>query len=134
MNWERKGLWTSYPGNDISRIEGSASASQRDLEYVEEPRVVQSGSWKDNANKLGTNDFRSTKGNIIRASLTNYKNREGTVRSDGTQSARAWVDGENIRFLIAGMNGPGSCGFFTGPRPEFTAGDHLMGDFVFHLK
>lgn len=134
LSWERKGLWTVYPGFDISKLEGYTRANPHEMRYVEEPRVIQSGLWKDNANKLGTNDFRSTKGNIIRASLINDKNREVTVRSDGTQSARAWVDGEKIRFLIAGLNGPGSCGFFTGPRPEFSKGDHLKGNFVFFIK
>jgi len=35
---------------------------------------------------------------------------------------------------VAGMNGPGSCGFFTGPRPEFTKGDHLKGRFTIYIQ
>ncbi len=134
LTWERIGLWTTYPENDINRLKGSAKALPRNLKYVEAPREVPTGEWKDNANKLGTNDFRSTKDHFLSASLRNEKNNEIEVQSDGSQSARSWVDGENIRFLVAGMNGPGSCPFFTGPRPEFKKGDHLKGAFILNLK
>jgi hypothetical protein len=56
------------------------------------------------------------------------------VVSDGSQSARAWIDGENSRFVVAGLNGPGSCHFFTGPRPEFKKGEHLKGEFILSVK
>lgn len=134
LTWHRIGLWTTYPDYDINRLKGSAKALPRNTKYVEAPREVPSGQWKDNANKLGTNDFKSTKDHILRASLKNDKNIELIVKSDGSQSARSWVDGEKIRFLIAGMNGPGSCGFFTGPRPEFTKGDHLTGKFTLCIQ
>ena len=134
LSWERKGLWTVYPEYDINRLKGSAKALPRDLKYVEVPREVPIGEWKDNANKLGTNDFKSTKGNIIRASLKNDNNIEVIVKADGSQSARSWIDGQKIRFLIAGLNGPGSCGFFIGPRPEFKKGDHLKGKFILGIQ
>ena len=134
LSWQRKGLWTVYPDYDINRLQGSARANPRNLKYVEVPREIPSVMWKESANKLGTNDFRSTKDNIVRASLTNNKNKEVTVKADGHQSARTWVDGEKIRFLIAGLNGPGSCGFFTGPRPEFTKGDHFRGKFILEIR
>jgi hypothetical protein len=130
LTWKRKGLWSIYPDNDINRLEGFTKAGPREMKYVEIPREIPSGLWKESANKLGTNDFRSTKDNILRASLKNDKNIELTAESDGSQSVRAWIDGDKIRFLVAGMNGPGSCGFFTGPRPEFYKGDHLKGRFT----
>ena len=134
LTWKRKGLWSIYPDYDINRLEGFAKAGPQELKYVEIPREVPSGLWKECANKLGTNDFRSTKDNILRASLKNDNNIELRVESDGSQSARAWVDGDKTRFLVAGMNGPGSCGFFTGPRPEFNKGDHLKGRFTIFIQ
>ena len=134
LTWNRKGLWSIYPEYDINRLEGFAKAGPREMKYVEIPREIPSGLWKEGANKLGTNDFRSTKDNILRASLKNDKNVELIAESDGSQSARAWVDGDKIRFLVAGMNGPGSCGFFTGPRPEFNKGDHLKGRFTIYIQ
>lgn len=133
LTWKRRGLWTTYPEYDINRLQGSAKALPRDLKYVEAPREVPTGEWKDNANKLGTNDFKSTKDHFLCVSLKNDKNIEIEVQSDGSQSARSWVDGDNIRFLIAGMNAPGSCTFFTGPRPEYKKGAHLKGTFILKI-
>lgn len=132
--WKRKGLWSVYPDYDINRLKGIADANPRELKYVEMPREIPSLLWKEGANMLGTNDFRSTKDNFLKASLKNDKSIELTAESDGSQSFRAWVDGDNIRFLVAGMNGPGSCGFFTGPRPEFKKGEHLKGKFKLHIQ
>jgi len=134
LSWKRKGLWSVYPDFDINRLEGSATASPRDLKYVEMPREIPSVLWKESANRLGSNDFRSTKDNIVRVSLKSDNNIELKAGSDGSQSARAWGDGDKIRFLVAGMNGPGSCGFFTGPRPEFSKGEHLKGKFTLNIK
>jgi beta-galactosidase len=134
LTWKRIGLWTTYPEYDINRLQGSAKALPRDLKYVEAPREIPSGEWKDNSNRLGSNDFKSTKDHFLRISLKNEKNIEIEAQSDGSQSARAWVDGENIRFLVAGMNGPGSCPFFTGPRPEYKKGEHLKGSFILKIK
>lgn len=134
LSWKRKGLWSVYPGYDINRLEGSTYASPRELKYVEMPREIPSAIWTESANLLGTNDFRSTKDNILRASLTNDNNIELTAESDGSQSARTWVEGNKICLLVAGMNGPGSCGFFTGPRPEFNKGDHLKGRFTIFIQ
>ncbi len=134
LSWERKGLWTVYPENDINRLKGFAKALPRDMKYVEVPREVPSGEWKDNSNKLGTNDFRSTKDHILQASIINRNKQEFMVESDGSQSARAWIDGDKSRFLVAGLNGPGSCHFFTGPRPEFKKGEHLQGEFILIVK
>jgi len=134
LSWERKGLWTIYSDYDINRLKGSAKALPRDLKYVVTPREVPTGEWKDNTNKLGTNDFKSTKANIIWASLKNDNNTEVMVEADGSQSVRSWIDGEKTRFLITGLNGPGSCVFFTGPRPEQRKGDHLKGKFNLDIK
>ncbi len=134
LSWERKGLWSVYPEWDINRLKGFAKALPRDMKYVEVPREVPSGAWKDNANRMGTNDFRSTKDHFLRVSLKNAKDHEVLVNSDGAQSARAWVDGDRTRFIVAGLNGPGSCHFFTGPRPEFKKGEHLKGEFLLSVK
>ncbi len=134
LEWERTGLWSVYPAYDINRLKGKAKANPRPLKYVEAAREIPSGEWKDDANKLGANDFKSTKDNIRSASLSNGKGNRVGIKSDGTQSARAWVDGNKTRFLVAGLNGPGSCGFFTGPRPQFKKGEQLKGEFTLEIK
>ena len=93
-------------------------------------QTSQANSEQNNSNRLGTNDFRSTKDHILKASLKNDNGQEIRVQSDGSQNIRTWVDGKQIRLLVAGLNGPGSCRFFTGPRPEFKKGEHLKGGFT----
>ena len=134
LSWEREGLWTVYPAYDINRLSGFTQALPYDLKYVETPREIPVGEWKDHANKLGTNDFKGTKDHILRASLKNDHNNEIIVQSDGSQSTRSWIDGNHTRFLVAGMNGPGSSSFFTGPRPEFEKGTHLKGKFILDIQ
>jgi len=134
LSWERKGLWTVYPDYDPNRLTGTTKANARNLKYVEEPLEIPSGAWKESANKLGCNDFKGTKENIRWAELKTAGGKALKVSCDGKQHARAWVDGDNIRFLVAGLNGPGSCYFFTGPRPEFAEGSHLNGNFKLEIK
>jgi beta-galactosidase len=127
LTWKRQGLWSLYPDDDPGRLQGTAKAHPRMSRFVEEPRRVPTWEWKENANSLGSNDFRGTKEHILLASLTGSGGRVFCVASDGTQGARAWVEGERVRFLVAGVNGPGSCTFFTGPRPGFPKGSHIRG-------
>ncbi len=133
IGWKRKGLWTVYPEYDPGRLEGTARAKPRVSRFVEEPRRVPNQEWKEDANALGSCDFRGTKDHILRASLTGRRGEEFVVTSDGSQSARAWVDRGAVRFLVAGLNGPGSCTFFTGPRPEFPKGSHMRGAFTIEI-
>jgi len=134
LSWKRTGLWTVYPDYDPNRLEGTTKANPRNLKYVEEPLEVPDYPWKESANKLGCNDFKGTKENIVWATLRNAEGTVFKVSSDGSQNARAWVDGNQIRLLVAGLNGPGSCYFFTGPRPEFKKGEHLSGKFTLEIK
>ena len=115
-------------------MKGFAKALPRDLKYVEIPREVPVGEWKDSANKFGTNDFKSTKDHILQASLKNDHNNEIIVQSDGSQSTRSWIEDDQTCFLVAGMNGPGSGSFFTGSRPEFEKGTHLKGKFILTIR
>lgn len=134
LEWQRKGLWTIYPEYDINRLAGRAKANSRALKYVEAPRETPSGEWKDDANRLGSCDFRSTKDHFYKVALMNDSKHGIVVHSDGTQSARAWVEEDEVYFLVAGLNGPGSCGFFTGPRPRFKKGEHFKGEFELTVK
>ena len=134
LSWTRKGLWSVYPPYDPGRLQGNARANPRSGRFIEIPRVAPQGDWKESANALGSNDFRGTKDGILVASLGDGGRHALTVTSDGSQSARSWVEAETVRFFVAGLNGPGSCPFFTGPRPEFPAGSHLRGKFTLYIK
>lgn len=101
LSWERKALWTVYPDNYIGRASGRAKAF-RGNKWPEIKRHAEPPwPWLLDSNALGTNDFRSTKRNIIWASLKDTKEYGILVRSDGRQSTRSYVDGDRIRLLVA---------------------------------
>lgn len=102
LTWSRKGLWTSYPNDHIGRPNGMTLASYPETfdNYLREQRIPQHAYAKD-GNQYGCNDFRSTKHNIINASLTNRLGDELLVESNGRQHIRCWINGDHISFLLA---------------------------------
>nr|WP_199077483.1 glycoside hydrolase family 2 TIM barrel-domain containing protein [Pedobacter sp. ASV19] len=116
LNWKRKAEFTVYPANDIARPEGTAMLNAKPMNAVEEWGVVQKGDWKDDANDLGSNDFRSTKRYIKNASLKNPDGDGITVLSDGTQASRSWLQDGNINWLIADYCNNGSEPFYGSPH------------------
>ncbi|WP_316837931.1 glycoside hydrolase family 2 protein [Pedobacter nutrimenti] len=116
LNWKRKAEFTVYPANDIARPEGTAVLNAKSMNAVEEWGVVQKGDWKDDANDLGSNDFRSTKRYIKKASLKNANGDDITVLSDGTQASRSWLQDGNINWLIADYCNNGSEPFYGSPH------------------
>ncbi|MDR2980930.1 MAG: hypothetical protein LBV12_01640 [Puniceicoccales bacterium] len=133
LSWSGKGTWTTAPADSIGRATGTAKANPVVRNVVEEMGKDLSGtSWAQDANALGTNDFRSTKAHIYNASLSN-----GTtafvIGSDGTACTRAWVDGDSVKFLVAGFNTGGTDGFFqthySKERRPLKAGNKIEGSF-----
>lgn len=137
LSWKRKGDFSSYPSNDIARTEGSAMLHAKHAEAVEPWRVVPMTDWKDDANELGSNDFRSTKQNIYTVSLKDKDDNGIEVIAGTTQSSRSWLQDEAIQLLIADYNNNGSEPFYGSP---FTNGrisiknKTLKGKIVFRIK
>jgi hypothetical protein len=63
--------------------------------------------------ELGTNDFRATRLNIRRVSLRDADGFGVQIDSDGTQHARAYVDGDRVRLLLAKFCTAGDDHFFS---------------------
>ena len=99
--WRRKGMWSVYPSDHISRPVGSAPLYYQGLPRQVNPRVRPSWSWNMDFNELGSNDFRATRRNIWYAGLANASGDTITVRSNGEQHWRSWLDNKKIRFLVA---------------------------------
>lgn len=114
LQWYRKGLWSYYPENHIGRTIGNAVPFDNKAFYLESFEQQPDNDWCFDANKLGTNDFRSTRENIYWAALTNDKGAGITVISDGKHAFRSFVDGENISFLVADYSTGGGDLFFSG--------------------
>ena len=101
LKWQRNALWTLYPEDHIGRAEGHAKAFRNagwpDIRTHTEPPWP----WSLDSNALGTNDFRSTKRNIIWASLKDANDYGILIRSNGRQSTRSYAEGDRIRLLVA---------------------------------
>ena len=114
LKWYRKGLWSYYPENHIGRISGSAVPFDKRAFYLESIGEKPENEWRFDANKLGTNDFRSTRENIYWAALTNDNGIGLTVVSNGRQSFRSFADEKAISFLVADYSTGGGDLFFSG--------------------
>lgn len=138
LSWRREGEFSVYPDYDIARTEGTAMLRANDLCEVEAWGIIPEGSWKEDANKLGSVDFRSTKTRIRKGSLTDKDGNGITVYGNGKQAWRSWLQDECINLLIADYSNTGSERFYGTP---FTTGritvkekDVLKGEIEFELK
>jgi hypothetical protein len=113
LTWNRNAIWTTYPDDHIGRPAGSAKAFVgTEISASAGPRIAPDWPWSHDCNKMGTNDFRGTKQNIYWASLTASDESGLLIRSDGTQSTRAWVENDRIRLLVADYINAGAERFF----------------------
>jgi len=121
LRWSRRGLWSVYPDNHIGRLLGTAKAltEGRGFQF----RVQPAWDWKDDQNELGSNDFRSTKSELMWAALTSDKGYGLLVTSAGKQAARSFVDKDRIGWLIADFNTGGGDLFFA---PHHKADDRPL--------
>jgi hypothetical protein len=132
LGWSRRGQWSWYPENHIGRPLGTAKALSSD--HVPVYRQAPAWDWKDDQTKLGSNDFRSTKANLLWAVLSRPEGDGLMLTSDGRQACRAFLDGDRIGWLVSDFTTGGGDIFFAphhkmDDRP-LAAGDAIRGSFV----
>lgn len=109
LSWKRKGLWNVYPENHIGRNEGSAKLSYgHSLSGKAGPSVKPEWGYNQDQTAFGSNDFRSTKRNILHASLQRENSSGIKVLSDGLQHLRCWNLDNKIHLLVAEFDNPGT--------------------------
>ncbi|MEC3907885.1 glycoside hydrolase family 2 TIM barrel-domain containing protein [Tamlana sp. 2201CG12-4] len=116
LSWKRKGDFSSYPQDHIGRNQGTAKLNAKVTTGVEPWREQPNHAWKDDANELGSNDFKSTKRNIYQASLTADNGTKITVLSNTKQGSRTWLQEEHINWLISDYSNNGSEPFYDTPH------------------
>jgi len=134
--WERSAQWTVYPPDHIGRSVGGARAHP-----VPRSLSVRSRNpglaWSRDANELGTNDFRSTKSNVVSASLLSPGGSGVRISGEGTRAVRAFLDSARVGVLVAGFNTGGGESFFAPhyekERRPLKRGDALSDRFVLTL-
>lgn len=125
IRWERQGLWGRYPDDHIGRNIGKARAFPHDTPRVDpyeqpelfprlaagaaarSPKHNEPYTWANDTLPFGSNDFRSTKHNVVTYDLEDPARKLGLrFESDGRQHARSWVDGDLVHcFLLDYSNG-----------------------------
>ncbi|UJH92677.1 hypothetical protein LZ575_09535 [Antarcticibacterium sp. 1MA-6-2] len=116
LTWKREGDFSLYPDDHIGRNEGKAVMNATQTTGVVPWRKKPEHSWKDDANELGSNDFRSTKRNIIKASLSKDSQTKVSVMSNTKQASRSWLQEEFTHWLIADYTNNGSEPFYGTPH------------------
>ena len=108
LSWNRKGFWSVYPESHIGRNEGSAKLFYNHASSGLGGPLRPSWTYNQDQTKYGSNDFRSTKRNVLQASLQSENGAGIRVISDGLQHLRCWRMNENIHMLISEYDNPGS--------------------------
>ncbi len=109
FSWKRKGLWSVYPEDHIARTEGTAK-----LFYTHEncglagPSKKPDWSYNKDQTRYGSNDFRSTKRNVLSATLASENASGLIVNSCGLQHIRCWTQDNLVHMLIAEYDNPGA--------------------------
>lgn len=114
LSWKRKGYWNIYPQEHIGALTGTANAINSNLPVsgIAGPEKEPTINWSYDQTKNGSNMFRSTKENFYYVTLASSE-QSFTAFSDGTQHARAWIDNDDIKLLVADYNNPGAEGFLS---------------------
>jgi len=132
--WRRKGKWSIYPDDHISRTSGEALLKYSMVPKVVSARTAPTWPWSYDANELGSKDFRSTRKNIWFAGLKDKANNEVMVISNGDQHWRSWENKNKIYFLVADFVSPGNEMFlgshYAKYRKPVKVGDTVKG----HIK
>ena len=109
LHWKHITQWSYYPEGHIGRPEGTAVAFRDASAW---PQAIWGEAppwpWELDSTAEGTNDFRSSKFNILQAALTNAQGQGLRVDSDGGQTVRAWVDHDRVRLLVSDFANGGS--------------------------
>lgn len=72
LSWVREGYWSAYPADHGGRRTGTAEAFPGEGDRSSDELVLDAGhSWYHDVTGRGSNDFRSTKRNVLTAKLTN---------------------------------------------------------------
>ncbi len=93
LAWERQGIWSAYPDDHVGRLRGTAPRSG-DPQWAEARASLPAGEappwpWSQDIVEGASRDFRSTKADVTRASLTGADGVGVHMLSDGTQRVHA---------------------------------------------
>jgi hypothetical protein len=99
LTWQRRGLWSEYPAEHIGRPHGSARAYRQPTGAEPAITVPPTWGWHEDQTAAGTNDFRSTKHQVVQALAHSQDGRGLRFVAAGTQHVRVSMEGYGVRML-----------------------------------
>ncbi len=109
LNWQRLAPWTIYPDDHIGRPSGTAKALYpATLDHYLTRWETPTHPWAHDGNPYGSNDFRSTKHNLVTGSLNSQDGQAVSIESNGRQHLRAWINQNHISFILAQYSNGGA--------------------------
>lgn len=106
LRWRRRGVWGVYPEDHIARLDGVAQALRSTALGASTNLQQPSWDWRWDQNDFGTNDFRSSKFNVIQAALHNQQFVGLEINAEADCHVRARLDNPNVRFYLLVDNPP----------------------------
>ena len=100
LTWNRRAPWTEYPADHIGRAQGTAKALRDPNGTIDDPKKEPPWSWSLDQTTAGTADFRSSKFDILEASLRSGQGTAVQVIGGPKQAVRAALKGPAIRLLV----------------------------------
>ncbi|NWK54954.1 glycoside hydrolase family 2 [Verrucomicrobiaceae bacterium N1E253] len=129
VSWERQSAFSGFPEEHIGRLKGTAPAF-----YGEKPNYAISADgkvqrkfireqpthpWSQDANELGSADFRSTRTGILFYKMSSPAGDHLIILSDGTQAGRCRIDGDQVRLYCIDIDTGGAELFLGGHLGRF---------------
>jgi hypothetical protein len=107
LQWHRKAEWSVYPPDHVGRPKGETRA------FAEHDATLPpQWSWSHDNSPMGCNDFRSTKRNILSATIRYPQSAGVMVQSDGRQHVRAMVETDRISVHVNDWYGGTNAGLW----------------------
>jgi len=139
LEWSRNGFWSVYPENHIGRLNGTATTDKTvSVSGLAGPSEKPTKDWLHDRTASGSNDFRATKRNIYKASLSNKIGSKFSVDANGFYNLRAWETLEHVKVLIVEYDNPGGERFLRtygkSWDKKLKRGSEIKGVFTIKLK
>jgi len=109
LSWRRRGQWSFYPEDHIGRLAGTAKAFPgHSVCGLAGPHARPTWPWSEDQNEYGSNDFRSTKYNILEAVLDNEAGTGLRAVAAANRHVHTWIDGDHAMMMVADYANEGS--------------------------
>jgi hypothetical protein len=95
LSWARKGELTWYPEGHIGALTGDVQSHS-----AKPPFVTPTWPYEEDDSPMGSNTYRSTKRNILTATVREPSGYGWKIQSDGSQHLRAAVESDRIAIYV----------------------------------